>query len=612
VQTLIGRAGYRPTLAVDEHGVAWLFAVGLDQRGFFYRRFLGSGFSFEAECGSAPGTWKLSLGFAAQPFVGAADDGFALLQGEYLGDYTEYRYRFRNLPVPRYSVCDPRHVLFLDLLEVAETENLTQQVCTAVRSEANPLNLNGPPGSPDSAVAGYATVLPEDGKFRMWYNGESDAPGRNWVISYAESNDGLQWNKPELGLVDHNGSKDNNYLFPIEYGTNTPLVFKDASETDASRRYKMVFEAAVGGPTDVYLSWSADGIRWQWPAHRLWGKSPGHNKSIQGFHPWHEPLSSFFRDPLTSHPDYLWKVYGQDIYAAHPHFYPNKARNMCLVHGATPYDFTSYPGNPVLDPRTGHNEDQVHGGLVQPYEGLYVGLYQHWQGQDWNVDLRVCVSRDGLHFVRIDPQTALLPLGPPGSWDSGMLCTPNFFFARDGKLWLYYRGSVGTLGTGRVLSAATNSPHLQRSDPWRMMTGLARLRNDGFAYLTVEKMDYVAQPPRFVDVPKYNAATLGRLTTIPIDAEDIGQRTLHVNLENFAPGFAWAKAQFRDADTGKVIAGYSFDDCDAVNEASLDQRITWNGSADLGQVNSRLIRLEFQLFGALDSPQLYSFWFAED
>jgi hypothetical protein len=612
VQTLIGRAGYRPVLAADEHGVAWLFAVGADQRGFFYRRFLGSGFGAEAECGAAPGMWKLSLGFAVQPYVGTADDGFAMLHGEYLGEFEEYRYRFRNLPVPRYSVRDPRHVMFLDMLEVAEIENLHQQVSTAVRSEANPLKLNGPPGSPDAAVAGYATVLPEDGKFRMWYNGESDTSGRNWVVSYAESSDGLQWTKPELGIVEHNGSKKNNLLFPIEYGTNTPLVIKDEAESDPARRYKMVFESAVNGGTDVYLNWSADGIHWQWPPHRLWGKSPGHNKTIRGFHPWHEPLSSFFRDPLSSHPDYLWKVYGQDIYAGNPHFYPAKARNMCLVHGPTPYEFVPYSANPVLDPRTGWQEDQVHGGLVQPYEGVYVSLYQHWQGEDWKVDFRLAASRDGLHFVRIDPQSAVLPLGPAGSWDSGMLCTPNFFFERDGKLWLYYRGSVGTLATGRVLSSAQNSPDLQQSDPWRMMTGLARLRRDGFAYLTVGAMEYLTQPPRYVDIPKYRAPTEGRLATIPVEAEGIGERTLHINLENFAPGFASVKAQFRDDQTGEVIPGYSFDDCDPAGDPSLDHRITWNGSADLDQVNARRIRVEFQLFGALDSPQLYSFWFAED
>ncbi len=612
VQTLRGRAGYRPALTADEHGVAWLFAVGRDQRGLFYRRFLGSGFGAEAECGAAPGAWKLSLGFDVQPFVGDSDDGFAILHGEYLeGGNEGYRYRFGTIPVPRYAARDPRHVLFLDMLEVAEIENLKQQVTTAVRSEANPMNLNGPPGSPDAGVAGYATVLPEDGKFRMWYNGESDTPGRDWVICYAESKDGIHWTKPELGLVKHQGSTKNNLLFPTEYGTNTPLVIKDESESDPARRYKMVFESKYEGATGVYLNWSADGVHWQWPPHRLWGKSAGRNKTTRGFNPWHEPLSSFFRDPLASHPDYLWKIYGQDIYAGHPHFDPNKARNLGLVHGATPYEFTGYVDNPVLEPRTGHNEDQIHGGLVQPYEGLYVSLYQHWWGEDWTVDLRLAVSRDGLHFVRVQPETAVLPLGHAGSWDSGMLCTPNFFFALDGKLWLYYRGSVGTLATGRIISETKNSPHLQHSDPWRMMTGLARLRVDGFAYLTPGGMEPLAQPFRYIEVPKYRMPTLGRVKTIPIDAQGIDQRTLHLNMENFAPGFAWVKAQLRDADSGEVIAGYGFDECDPVSKPSLDHRVTWNGSADLSNVEAQRVHVEFQLMGTLNSPQLYSFWFEE-
>jgi hypothetical protein len=85
-----------------------------------------------------------------------------------------------------------------------------------------------------------------------------------------------------------------------------------------------------------------------------------------------------------------------------------------------------------------------------------------------------------------------------------------------------------------------------------------------------------------------------------------------VNVENFAPGFAWLKAQLRDADSVQVIPGFGFDECDALSEGSLDHRITWRGSPSLAAVKAKRIRVEFRLFGALDSPQLYSFWFARD
>jgi hypothetical protein len=609
-QSLRGRAGLRPVLATDLHGVVWLFAVGKERHGLFYRRLLGSGFGAESECSIVPGAWKMSDGFAVQPFVGSADDGFAILHGQYVGNGEEYRYRFDNLPVPRYSVRDDRHVLFLDLLEVAEIDNLEQSAATAVRSDANPLNLHGPPGSHDSAVAGYATVLRENGKFRMWYNADADAAGRTWAICYAESDDGIRWTKPQLGLFEFNGSRKNNLLFPVEYKTNTPLIIRDAAETDPQRAYKMVFESDHAGDTDVYLSWSKDGIHWQWPPTRLWGHTAGVNQSTRGlFYPWHEPLSSFFRDPLTSHPDYRWKVYGQHVHGGFPHTDGIGQRKMVVVHGALPNAFSPYENESVLDPRSGHEEDQIHGGMVQPFNGLYVSLYQHWWGKDWNVDLRLAVSRDGMHFSRVQPQSAVLPLGAADSWDSGMLCTPNFVFEHAGKLWLYYRGSVGTLATGKAVPGAKDQKFPPVED-WRMLTGLAYLRPDGFAYLSVPALRNL-EPATTIDRrPKYEIRPTGRLTTIPFDAAGIGERTLHVNVENLAAGFASVKAQLRDADSAEVIAGYAFGDCDPVSESSLDHRITWKGSSDLAKVKASRVRVEFQLFGTFEQPKLYSFWFA--
>jgi hypothetical protein len=193
-----------------------------------------------------------------------------------------------------------------------------------------------------------------------------------------------------------------------------------------------------------------------------------------------------------------------------------------------------------------------------------------------------------------------------------MLCTPNAVFVHDGKVWLYYRGSIGTLTTGRVITqAADDQPELkQLGEAWRLKAGLARLREDGFAYLTIRPMKRIAGTGDFNEPPKYDMPTKGRVTTIPIDAAGIAQRKLHANIGNMAHGFAWLKVQLRDADSGAVLTGYSFDECDPVSADSLDQTITWKGSSDLSRITAKRIRAEFELFGNLDSPQLYSFWFA--
>lgn len=618
--TVKGRAFYRPTLCLDDNGVVWLFAADLEQRGLYYRRFLGSGFSDEYQCGGASGSSKLSTGFAVQPRVEQGQYGFAILSGSFLN--ADYKYHFGDLPVPRFSVRDSRHILFLDMLEVAEMKNVRQKVSTAVKSEANPLKLTGPVGAADDAWAQYATVLHENDKFRMWYGTDDRDYEWNWTLAYAESKDGINWTKPNLGIVEYKGSKNNNLIIPNltgkeAFGTTAVagLITRDDAEEDPARRYKMVFESVLEtGEYGVYLIWSEDGIHWSLPPHRLWGRGPGRNQNTERmWTPWPEPLMSFFYDPLTPNPDYRYKVYGQSPDFGHPHQDPKRPRNLSMVYGPTPYDFKPYVNNPVLDPRTGVDEDQIHGALVQPYDGLYVTLYQHWWGDDWNVDLRLAVSRDGIHFSRVDPEHALLPLGPQGSWDSGMLCTPASFFQHDQKIWLYYRGSIGTLTTGRALRPhGVDSPYLRSlGEPFRRYTGLARLRTDGFAFMTLKDMTYLPQEKHNQRVPKYEVELEGRILTIPMDAEGIEKRDLHVNVANFAPGFAWMKAQLRDADTGNIIPGYGWQDCDRIDGDSTDHTVTWNGSAKLNGKGSRRVQIEFQLFGMLDSPQFYSFWFAD-
>src|SRR5215204_3002696 len=59
-------------------------------------------------------------------------------------------------------------------------------------------------------ISFYTTVLDEEGKLRMWYICRDGANRPN--VAYAESRDGVTWTKPNLGLVDYQGSKNNNLV----------------------------------------------------------------------------------------------------------------------------------------------------------------------------------------------------------------------------------------------------------------------------------------------------------------------------------------------------------------------------------------------------------------
>lgn len=66
--------------------------------------------------------------------------------------------------------------------------------------------------------------------------------GSNLALTYyAESSDGVAWDKPDLGLVEFLGSKNNNIVLNTNSDPNRG-VFLDVHETNASRRFKMFGE----------------------------------------------------------------------------------------------------------------------------------------------------------------------------------------------------------------------------------------------------------------------------------------------------------------------------------------------------------------------------------
>ena len=66
--------------------------------------------------------------------------------------------------------------------------------------------------------------------------------GSNLALTYyAESSDGVAWDKPDLGLVEFLGSTKNNIVLNTNSDPNRG-VFLDVHETNASRRFKMFGE----------------------------------------------------------------------------------------------------------------------------------------------------------------------------------------------------------------------------------------------------------------------------------------------------------------------------------------------------------------------------------
>ncbi|MCF6286763.1 MAG: hypothetical protein L3K26_16450, partial [Candidatus Hydrogenedentes bacterium] len=125
-------------------------------------------------------------------------------------------------------------------------------------------------------ACGYHNVFQDGDLYRMYYNarhitvlddGNINLSRHPVFCCYAESKDGIHWEKPELGLREFQGSKKNNIIFENGVmGAFTLVaghisVFKDENpDTPADARYK-----AIGWshkPNGLVPFKSADGLHW--------------------------------------------------------------------------------------------------------------------------------------------------------------------------------------------------------------------------------------------------------------------------------------------------------------------------------------------------------------
>ena len=109
----------------------------------------------------------------------------------------------------------------------------------------------------------YHTVFKDGDRYRMYHRGSHSADSHavsHQVVCYAESADGKQWEKPELGIVEFEGSEQNNIIWDAEIGAHNFAPFKD---TNPDCRPQALYKAMGSkGMEALYAFGSNDGIHW--------------------------------------------------------------------------------------------------------------------------------------------------------------------------------------------------------------------------------------------------------------------------------------------------------------------------------------------------------------
>ena len=270
--------------------------------------------------------------------------------------------------------------------------------------------LPGPPGSHDEALLYYGTVVRIGDTFHLWYNGNHGPmrplPGferEKCVLAYATSKDGIKWVKPELGLVEFNGSKRNNIVdFPVPNLWSTCAILHDPEDPDENRRFKMAYEAKFADGMKFCVAFSKDGLHWT--------PSPKN------------PIGQFLEMAGIAKHQGLYYVNGQASLTAH-HLIPVR-RLVTFVSadfetwsqaGAVGLDRGPDVTGPSSDDKL-HQYEEIHLGAALWNRGnVLLGIYGQWRGEATGdrrrtvIDLGLALTHDGIHYQEPIRDFRLIP-----------------------------------------------------------------------------------------------------------------------------------------------------------------------------------------------------------
>lgn len=443
--------------------------------------------------------------------------------------------------------------LMVDDYCVAEKTNVVRTYHPFEKHPGNPVLTYDRPWEGTNIYL-YGTVLPdESGRgFRMWYHalpGDGDA----YRLLYATSDDGIKWHKPNLGVVEYKGSKNNNIFIRRGKRDHIPSVIHTPWEKDPGRRYKMINFDGDPAKNGYVCAFSPDGLHWTDASAK-----PVFSKGGD--------VSQFLWDPHA----------GQYLGFVKNNVNVSGMRRRAVARTASKNILSWADPQLVLVPDTfddrwakGIQRTHFYGLSAFAYESMYLGFLWVFRATDDEgyfdgpVHLELVTSRDGVRWFREEGERPpILELGKDGTWDDGMHYTPQHPLLVDGKLWLYYGGFDCT--------------HAAPA-PWHGSIGLAMLRKDGFASLDAgEKTGII--------LTKKLAKTAG---------------PLRLNYQCRAGGSI--RVETLDAE-GKPLSGYTRDDCKPLTGDNLDQTVTWNNRSEL-PVADAPIRLRF----VMENASLYSF-----
>jgi hypothetical protein len=476
-----------------------------------------------------------------------------------------------------------RKQLFIDNRFITESEDITLTVNPP--SKAGIAIKRDKPWESHRMDAGM--VIQHEGKVRCYYTAfeldKKGKPGKSYPC-YAESKDGINWKKPSLGLVEYQGSKNNNIL---------PLIGNVYFDPKAAPEKKYKCLALCGNwkeldSAGLYLYYSGDGIEWEKNPTRLFPFEPDGTNQIV-YDPSTDKYIAYFRQwfPRSSGTIFDSKIK------------PLRTIGMVILDDPDkpwPYDVNIPPfhlwGSDIMPTPSAEfevalacdekdpPETDIYCAGISRYEWAedvwvaFPAMYRHFSDpsdkfiNDGIVDAQLAVSRDGRNWTRF--RQPYIRLGLAGTMDNSKQIYVSIGLVRNGnEIYQYYGGMPLTHGE------------------------IPGKPGDAEAYRVIQRLDGFVS----ADAPYQGGQFItpqivftGSKLQINVDTSALGQ----VQVEILGPN-------------NKRIQGFTLAEADLIQGNFTDKIVAWNESVDINHLAGRSIKLRF----VMRSAKLYAFQFVK-
>ena len=442
----------------------------------------------------------------------------------------------------------------------------------------------------------HTTIMEAEGCYRLYYTcynqlssdskSEAQQNQYSYFLCYAESVDGINWNKPNIGKVNWRGSSDNNIVYGMDRSLGRPVptatVFKDNNAPD-KEKYKIIHRGErKDGTRCVFGATSPDGLDWT---------------AIE------KPLiPDYFTDSqiVASFDERIGKYRG--------YFRGWTKETRGSYHGrrtiayAETEDFTNWPIPETIVTTDAYDH---------PGTDIYTNGFAEWPDTDAYLmfpgfyhreidipQIHLMTSRNGINWERHTRDPIIGGIGPGLSRDPRLDPTGGFYAGAGIISTRPDESSISIIpcrrshnnnrngtGEGDIIESHQQGFYPSITGGYAAQISLATWRKDGFVCLEAEED--------------------GSFTTTPFTFT--GSK---LKLNGWSRYRGGIQVEIADSTNEKhsfseIIAGRGFNDSDEISGSHIDHTVTWNGESDVSKWNGKTVRLRFKMRRA----RLYSLWF---